>query len=427
VVDFPWCDSFAAARNESLRHATGAWIFWLDADDRLDEANRQKLRALFAGLKDENVAYSMKCLCLPDPVSGATTAVDHIRLFRNHPAIRWQFRVHEQILPAIRSLQGEVRFADVVIQHAGYQDPALRARKLQRDLRLLQLEDADHPDHPFTLFNLGSVYQELGRHAEALPLLRRSLERSAPGDSIVRKLYALIVGCQRALGQPEQALAACQEGRRHYPEDTELLFVEANLRQERGDLAGAISCLEQLLTRQPEAHFASVDAGLRGYKARHNLAVLYRQQGRPVEAEQQWRAALADRADFVPAWVGLGECQLQRGAWDSLEEVARRLEALPQGALEATLLRARGCLVRQEFAAARALLAACIVEAPQALGPRLILSHVLLQENRDLDAAEQALGDVLALDPHCVEARRNLEVLRSHRSGDEVGPEGGTR
>jgi hypothetical protein len=27
VIDFPWIDSFAAARNESLRHAGGDWIF----------------------------------------------------------------------------------------------------------------------------------------------------------------------------------------------------------------------------------------------------------------------------------------------------------------------------------------------------------------------------------------------------------------
>jgi glycosyltransferase involved in cell wall biosynthesis len=33
VFDFPWCDDFAAARNEGLRHATGAWIFWIDADE----------------------------------------------------------------------------------------------------------------------------------------------------------------------------------------------------------------------------------------------------------------------------------------------------------------------------------------------------------------------------------------------------------
>jgi glycosyltransferase involved in cell wall biosynthesis len=69
VFDFPWCDSFSAARNECLRHATGEWIFWLDADDRLDEPNRDKLRALLASLGQDNAAYSLKCLCLPDPAS----------------------------------------------------------------------------------------------------------------------------------------------------------------------------------------------------------------------------------------------------------------------------------------------------------------------------------------------------------------------
>jgi hypothetical protein len=43
--------------------------------------------------------------------------------------------VHEQILPAVRQRGGEVRWADVVIQHVGYQDAALRRRKPEGDLR----------------------------------------------------------------------------------------------------------------------------------------------------------------------------------------------------------------------------------------------------------------------------------------------------
>jgi tetratricopeptide (TPR) repeat protein len=111
VVDFPWVDSFAAARNESLQHATGDWIFWLDADDRLDEENQGRLRTLFAGLRDENAAYAMKCVCLPDQSSQAATVVDHIRLFRNHPQARWKYRVHEQILPAVRRLGGNASWS----------------------------------------------------------------------------------------------------------------------------------------------------------------------------------------------------------------------------------------------------------------------------------------------------------------------------
>src|SRR6478736_8097581 len=46
VHDFPWCDDFSAARNESLKYATGDWIFWLDADDRLSPENVARLSNL---------------------------------------------------------------------------------------------------------------------------------------------------------------------------------------------------------------------------------------------------------------------------------------------------------------------------------------------------------------------------------------------
>src|SRR5690242_5378631 len=32
VFHFEWCDDFSAARNESLRHAIGDWIIWVDGD-----------------------------------------------------------------------------------------------------------------------------------------------------------------------------------------------------------------------------------------------------------------------------------------------------------------------------------------------------------------------------------------------------------
>ena len=236
VYDFKWVDDFAAARNESLRYATGDWIFWLDGDDRLDEENREKLRKLFASLRDENVAYAMKCRCLPERQTGTATLVDHIRLFRNSRDIRWRYRVHEQILPAVRGAGGSVRTTDIVIEHTGYIDGALRRKKQQRDMRLLELDRAEHPDDPFILFNLGWSYEELRRPLEALPLLRRSLKLSHPADSIVRKLYTLIMECHRQLGQRNEALAACQEGRGYYPDDAQLLFQEGILRRDLGDL-----------------------------------------------------------------------------------------------------------------------------------------------------------------------------------------------
>jgi GT2 family glycosyltransferase/tetratricopeptide (TPR) repeat protein len=415
VVEFAWVDSFAAARNEGLRHATGDWIFWMDADDRIDQENRDKLRRLFALLGRENAAYSMKCLCLPNPETGAATRVDHIRLFRHHPEMQWQYRVHEQILPSVRRLGGEVRWSDVVIQHAGYQDKALRRRKLDRDLRLLQLEDADRPDDPFTLFNLGMLYLELDRTGDAISLLKRSLERSHPGDSIVRKLYALLVQAHRRLGERELALRACLAGRELYPEDTELLFQEGLLRRELGEPETAEACLLRLLEGQEGAHFASVDTGLRGHKARHNLAILYQEQGRWAEAEAQWRAALTEQPAFAAAWLGLAELLLMQARWGEAEPIAERLTDCVSAKLDATVLRARIQLGRRDFASARKIIDEAIRMAPNAVWPRVVLTHVLLQEGTDLPTAEQALRAVLAIDPDHAEARRNLSVLQANR------------
>ncbi len=287
VYPFTWVDSFAAARNESLRHATGDWIFWLDADEGLDAENQIKLRSLLAGLKDENAAFVMRQRSTAGPGSKAAVVVDQVRLFRRLPEARWSYRVHEQILPALRRTGVDLRRSDVVIQHSGHEDAEMRRRKLDRDLRLLLLEKDECPEEPFILFNLGAVYQELDRPAEALPLLARSLERSRPRDSIVPKLHALITRCHRQLKRPREALEACRRGRQHDPDDVELLFFEALLQRELGDAAGAEAILLRLLSGSTAAGFANVDDGLRGYKARHNLAVIYEETGRAAEAEAQ--------------------------------------------------------------------------------------------------------------------------------------------
>src|SRR5262249_36848573 len=87
VIDFTWVDNFAAARNESLRHATGNWIPWLDADERLDAANRERLRRLLAEPRSENVGYIMRQSSRLEAGPHAVVHVDQVRLFPNHAGL----------------------------------------------------------------------------------------------------------------------------------------------------------------------------------------------------------------------------------------------------------------------------------------------------------------------------------------------------
>jgi tetratricopeptide (TPR) repeat protein len=320
------------------------------------------------------------------------------------------------LLPSLRRAGHAVRGTDIVIQHSGYRQPSAGPGKLQRNVRLLLLDQQERPDDPFTLFNLGSAYLQLGRLAEAVPLLERSLERSQPGDAIVPKLYAALAAAHDRLGQRSRALALLRQGQVRCPGESQLLFLEGQLRWAVGEWAAAEACWRQVMgsrlpaTAEAGVTFADRDEGL-PLAARQQVALLCQASGRAEEAEKLWRELVAEQPGWLPAWVGLGELLLERQDWAAVAEIAGRLEAEPAGQVEALVLRGRVHLARKEFDQARALLGEAVSRAPAAVRPRLYLSHVWLQEGRDLAAAEQALRTLLTLAPWETPSWRNLAVL----------------
>ena len=308
VFEFPWIDDFSAARNAALSHATGDYAFWLDADDVIEPDQREKLRALLEGLdaRGRN-AFVVRCSCDPGvDGSGGQTVVDHIRLFPLRDDVRWTYRVHEQILPALRRAGIPERWTDLVIRHTGYTDPALRARKLERDTRILLEELKDRPDEPFLLFNLGSVSIERQRWPEALGYLGRSLAHSAASDSITRKLFALMARAHQMMGDSRSALRACAQGLALDPDDAELLFRKAVLHRQRGEPSEAEACWRRILALHRPETFSSVDMGIYGHLTRRNLAALAAERGDPSEEARLWADVLAECPGDAEARARLG-------------------------------------------------------------------------------------------------------------------------
>ena len=141
VFDFVWVDDFGAARNAALARAKGDYAFWLDADDLIEPPQCAKLEALFGRLRPGEMmpAFVVRCACDPGP-DGARgdTVVDHVRLFPLIEGVRWTYRVHEQVLPALKRAGVPVEWTDITVRHTGYSDRALRFRKLERDCRILR-------------------------------------------------------------------------------------------------------------------------------------------------------------------------------------------------------------------------------------------------------------------------------------------------
>ncbi len=414
VFHFPWCDDFSAARNESLRHARGHWLFWMDSDDVIDEDNGRKLRALACQDDDPAIlGFVMQVHCPGPGADGAlhTTVVDHVKLLRNVPGIAFEGRIHEQVLTSIRRLGGEVGWTDIFVVHAGYDhSPEGQARKRERDLRLLHQEHQERGDHPFTLFNLGMTYADLGRSVEAIEYLRRSIARATPGESHLRKAYALLVACHQQAGDRQAAWNACQEGLMRTPGDPELRFRAALLLHESGRLREAAQTYEELLAALPERHFSSMDRGITGYKARQNLAIVYQDLSDWRRATEQWRRVVSDRPDYRAGWRGLVEALLHQGQCPEAEVVLEQLsDGGPVGA-EKWLLRGQVAAARGDLGAARNAFEQAVANHAEDEAARQALCHFLFDHGRP-EEIEQALQELLRRQPGDASAHHNLGTV----------------
>lgn len=426
VFHFPWPDSFAIARNESIRHARGKWIFWMDTDDTIDEVNGRKLRALAYQAHDSSIlGYVMQVHC-PGPGEEGQydiTVVDHVKLFRHLKNLYFEGRIHEQILSAISRAGGNTAWTDIFVVHSGYDHtPAGQARKNERDLRLLHLELKEQPRHPFTLFNLGMTYAHMGQPEEAIGYLQRSLQNSGPNETHLRKAYALLLHSQNEAGQREEAWQTCQEGLRRFPTDVELRFRKGVLLHQQGRNHEAIQEYLGLLQPTNDRHFSSIDPAFQGFKARQNLAAVYTDSGDLPRALEQWQHIVQEKPKYRMGWHGLGETLLRQGRKaDVLALVEQLLKENNILKLEGKLLLAQLAVACSDPIRARQELEVAVKEYPDELDPLQNLCQVLFEQGEYAEA-EIYLNELSRRNPTDASAHFNLGTIymKTHRHSAAV-------
>jgi tetratricopeptide (TPR) repeat protein len=295
--------------------------------------------------------------------------------------------------------------------HSGSdRSPAAQQRKLARDLHILELELAERPEHPFTLFNLGMTYVHASRFAEAANFLKRGIARSNPDESHLRKAYALLVQAETHLGQRETALETCRRGRALFPRDAELLFREGVVLQELRRFDEARRAYAEVLGSWEERHFASVDRGLTGFKAHHNLAVMAAERGDLAEAEREWREVVTAAPGYRLGWRGLGETLTRQERYQDAEALAKTVQLHDAARTEGYLLESRVALALGNLPGARDALDRAAVENPN---DREVLSSraQFFFEHGTPEEAEAATLALIAHDPGDARSHHNLGTL----------------
>ena len=411
VIHWAWRDDFAAARNESLRHATGDWILVLDADEELDESSGEALRRAVAGAPNTVAAFLIKIVCPRGDDGGMVRLNWFPRLFRRLPGVAFEGVIHEQIVGTI-SPHGDIVPSQVVALHAGYTiTPEQMRAKGERNLRLLERQLHDDPSYAPGWFQLAETYVLLGRLDEGIDGYRRCLR-------LLESSRLTLPPSVTAVALQNMGAALIQRGDRDAGV-TALrcaLEIDPDLVPSHVHLGSAAMAAGEW--PQAERHFAdALDAAERTreeseYEISPWLIHFLRgaavaRQSRLDEARSAFEAALALRPDHTDSlWLLAlthAEARHWAGCWDALERLgALGRDDFPFHTECAVALTGLGRHDEAAAAAARAL------ERDATSVPVLGLHAEALYRGKRFGEAADAYEALLASDPGAIPARLAL-------------------
>lgn len=191
------------------------------------------------------------------------------------------------------------------------------------------------PDRPEYFFNLGNIYNQSGRNAEAARLYRNALAL-APDHA---EAWFNLGNSLEAAGNHGEAVQAYREAIRCKPQYAKAWINLANVQRETGEFGEAEVCLRQVLQWAP-GHVT----------ARNNLGNLLRETGKLAESLEHLSAALATDKDNYRAWNNYGSALREAGRLREAIEAYREALRLKPDHAEAHLNLSMALLAAGEYA-----------------------------------------------------------------------------
>jgi tetratricopeptide (TPR) repeat protein len=339
-----WEGNFSKARNISLSHATGDWIFIIDADERMIPDGLEQLRKL---LNDRNAQLiSINVFNVYGDGDSGMTFLPSIRLFRRSLGLSYEGIVHNVLvypedMPVFR--------AGMRLKHLGYGlSPEKMKQKIARSRALLETQLQEDPDNAFALFN----YAQLLRGetsvfpAHNVPLILnsalRAIELTSPNIPAQRHIHLMCLdqvawthfhqGNFDLASEYARRALACKP---NYL-DPMLLLGHAAARQQKYD--EAIVAYEQYLHTQAAYNpsqetdniiLLHVDSRPSAW---YSLGVIAELRGETAQAQKYYELIVGRDPGYLDTNSHLGRLALARHDLDSAERWYRaQLKHHPEG------------------------------------------------------------------------------------------------
>ncbi len=174
LYHFEWCNDFAAARNECIKHASNDYILTVDSDEYLTEwdekANQQAIKENPGGIGRiyRTDTYTQQ---------GETRTVrEGMGRFFSKKLYHYEGSIHEQIVPNDTDRTASYYTLNAEFDHMAYAgDIETRAKRSKRNIDLLLKELEKNSDDTYFMFQLGQAYFMMEDYENAVQAYGKAL------------------------------------------------------------------------------------------------------------------------------------------------------------------------------------------------------------------------------------------------------------
>lgn len=210
VVNFTWCNDFAAARNAGLCKCSGEWFLFLDDDEWFEDVTEMINFFQSGGYKQFDGGWYL--VRNYDDFDGIRYSESYVgRMCRLTPETKFVGKIHECLVPQPMQIYSFQTF----VHHYGYayHTEEERQKHLQRNLALEEEAVAAHPDDIRMCCQLVQEYRAADRYDDAERVCKDALSITEYGEdnSFVQYLLTSLPKIHGEQGKKQQALDELSE------------------------------------------------------------------------------------------------------------------------------------------------------------------------------------------------------------------------
>jgi len=249
---YEWDKDFASARNVSLELATEDWCLWIDADERIPPENVEAWQQLTADPPDRPTAYNVTLRNYHS--EGRISTVNQFRLWSNGYGVRFEGKIHEQIIPQFNALENPDRLGSpLMLDHHGYaSDERFQQEKRNRNEEIMLAELEGDPENWYLRFTLSQNMILNGELESAIEQLELVNEHGDFAPQFMAAVKNSLAHCYHQQGNRDRAYALTIESLNCEPMQVIAYHTLSVMYHDKQNYQWAKSAMRQLMEMQSQ-------------------------------------------------------------------------------------------------------------------------------------------------------------------------------